>query len=126
MYEAVTLQSWTTTQCLLDWSSIEDHYKTLEHQCILYQVLFCIICVECTERATKEKNNDRIERGHAEEREKICIPSRRYAFPDLKAGHVEHLLTCIFFKVVFAFIVLLFIVYFSTYICFPIFLSFWS
>ena len=30
---------------------------------------------------------------------------------------------CIFFQVVFAFIVLLFIVYFSTYICFPIFLS---
>ena len=31
---------------------------------------------------------------------------------------------CIFFYVVFAFIVLLFIVYFSTYFCFPIFLSY--
>ena len=73
MYETVTLQSWTTTQCLLELSSIEDHYKTLEHHCILYQVLFCIICVECTERSMKEKNNDRIEKGHAEEREEICM-----------------------------------------------------
>ena len=72
MYETVTLQSWTTTQCLLDWSSIEDHYKTLEHHCILYQVLLCKMCVECTERAMKEKNNARKE-GHAEEREEMCM-----------------------------------------------------
>ena len=73
MYETVTLQSWTTTQCLLDWSSIEDHYKTLEHHCILSQVLLCIICVECTERAMKEKNNARIERWLTEEKEEICM-----------------------------------------------------
>ena len=52
-----------------------------------------------------------------------AIKDLKAPFPDLKAGHVDHLL-CIFFYVVFAFIVLLFIVYFSTYICFPIFLSY--
>ena len=54
------------------------------------------------------------------------IKDLKAPFPDLKAGHVDHLLTdmCIFFYVVFSFIVLLFIVYFSTYICFPIFLSY--
>ena len=36
-------------------------------------MLLCIICVECTESAMKENNNDRIERGHAEEREEICM-----------------------------------------------------
>ena len=72
MYETVTLQYCTTTQCLLDWSSIEDHYN-IKKQRILYQVLLCIICVECTERAMKEKNNDRIERRHAEEREEIYM-----------------------------------------------------
>ena len=35
MYETVTLQSWTTTQCLLDWCSTEDHYKT--YHCILVE-----------------------------------------------------------------------------------------
>ena len=53
-----------------------------------------------------------------------AIKDLKAPFPDLKPGHVDHLLTCIFFKVVFAFFVLLFIVYFSTYICFPIFLSY--
>ena len=54
-----------------------------------------------------------------------AIKDLKAPFPDLKAGHVDHLLTlCIFFYIVFAFIVLLFIVYFSTYICFPIFLSY--
>ena len=48
-----------------------------------------------------------------------AIKDLKAPFPDLKAGHV-----CIFFYIVFAFIVLLFIVYFSTYICFPIFLSY--
>ena len=32
-----------------------------------------ISMVECTERAMKEKNNDRIERLHAEEREQIYM-----------------------------------------------------
>ena len=54
-----------------------------------------------------------------------AIKDLKAPFPDLKAGHVDHLLTCVYFStVVFAFIVLLFIVYFSTYICFPIFLSY--
>ena len=52
------------------------------------------------------------------------IKDLKAPFPDLKAGHVDHLLTCVYFYVVFAFIVLLFIVYFSTYICLPIFLSY--
>ena len=53
------------------------------------------------------------------------IKDLKAPFPDLKAGHVESSADmCIFFKVVFAFIVLLFIVYYSTYICFPIFLSY--
>ena len=47
-----------------------------------------------------------------------AIKDLKAPFPDLKAGHVDHLLTCIFLYVVFAFIVLLFIVYF------PIFLSY--
>ena len=53
------------------------------------------------------------------------IKDLKAPFPDLKAGHVDHLLTvCIFLYIVFASIVVLFIVYFSTYICFPIFLSY--
>ena len=53
-----------------------------------------------------------------------AIKDLKAPFPDLKAGHVDHLLTCVYFSTLFAFIVLLFIVYFSTYICFPIFLSY--
>ena len=53
-----------------------------------------------------------------------AIKDLKAPFPDLKAGHVDHLLTCVYFSKLFAFIVLLFIVYFSTYICFPIFLSY--
>ena len=54
-----------------------------------------------------------------------AIKDLKAPFPDLKAwacGSSADM--CIFFYVVFAFIVLLFIVYFSTYICFPIFLSY--
>ena len=52
------------------------------------------------------------------------IKDLKAPFPDLKAGHVDHLLTCVYFSKLFGFIVLLFIVYFSSYICFPIFLSY--
>ena len=55
-----------------------------------------------------------------------AIKDLKAPFPDLKAGHVKHLLTCIFSKLclLLLYCCLLFIVYFSTYICFPIFLSY--
>ena len=55
-----------------------------------------------------------------------AIKDLKAPFPDLKAGHVDHLLTCVYFSTLCLLLlyILLFIVYFSTYICLPIFLSY--
>ena len=52
---------------------LELYRRPLQNFRISLYTVGCIICVECTERAMKEKNNARIERGHAEEREEICM-----------------------------------------------------
>ena len=53
-----------------------------------------------------------------------AIKDLKAPFPDLKAGHVDHLLTWYIFLRYVCFYCTAFIVYFSTYICFPIFLSY--
>ena len=53
-----------------------------------------------------------------------AIKDLKAPFPDLKAGHVDHLLTCVYFSALCLLLYCTVVVYFSTYICFPIFLSY--
>ena len=50
-----------------------------------------------------------------------AIKDLKAPFPDLKAGHVDHLLTCVYFSKLCLLSLYCGNCYFFTYICFPIF-----